>query len=262
MYRRFPRRIEDMAKVWRAHAYTTEQWTFIEDVGVGESEVFKVQNQSGLYAYAKPSHDLHSDTPRAAHEKIASDLAYDIKLPVPPVQIWRSGPKDRGGLFALSLMGFDQPMDWNVAVERRLVNEAICKSVAPAISACDVFHTWIGDLDRKSEHVQIDLDAADSNMGISVIDHAYAMTHIWRSDQKHPLHLCETKLAGVDKNRAAIHYIVGKIERCRNDSIKDICARVPGEFLSDAQREAIVSNLITRRDEIGDYFEVAKGATG
>ena len=261
-FRRFSPEMERRALLWRDLAFSEQHWNVVGEVGAGESGALIVEERGGLRAVAKPAVGDSGNFLRGAHEKIASDLAFDLDLPVPPVLLWREGPgHGRDRLFSLSLWGgFDQFEYWNVAEAHGLIDDRVRKSVSEAVAAIALFHEWISAHDRKPEHFLIDLAADPESMGIAVIDHANTMSAYWtrcdHRDWPEPY-----QLTGVPKNGAAMELAASKITSCNDATIRDICARIPLEFLPDDRRDIIVSNLGSRKLEIEQRFSNARGAT-
>jgi hypothetical protein len=85
--------VETVADAWRLETLTSLAWSSPGNPGEagGQAQGFFVKC-GGLTGFAKPSKQANEPPdapPRAAHEKIASDLAFDLRLPVPPVVMWR-----------------------------------------------------------------------------------------------------------------------------------------------------------------------------
>jgi hypothetical protein len=88
---------------WRQEVVSTEEWVHHIDQALpiqpGEAGGFLVRSaQTGLLGYLKPLNH-NAQVPRAAYEKIASDLAFEAHVGVPPVVLYRrlNPPSDRGG---------------------------------------------------------------------------------------------------------------------------------------------------------------------
>ena len=85
------------------------------------------------------------DHPVAALEKIASDLAFDLGLPVPPAVLWeREGPRSHGRQLIISAAPFDGALTWlQVEAAPSSVAARILPSLAPSASAISAFDTWL-----------------------------------------------------------------------------------------------------------------------
>jgi hypothetical protein len=90
--RRFPQEAEALARSWREHVETADPWRPTGNPGAAGGQAQGYFVTSGpVNAFAKPSQRDTSPTPvpRAAHEKIAADLAFDLRLPLPPAILHR-----------------------------------------------------------------------------------------------------------------------------------------------------------------------------
>jgi hypothetical protein len=85
--------VESLAAAWRARCETEgDEWRETSKAGDAGGEASGYFVTSGtVNGYAKPSKVDRSAQPypRAAHEKIAADLAFELRLPLPPVLLHR-----------------------------------------------------------------------------------------------------------------------------------------------------------------------------
>jgi hypothetical protein len=173
----------DLRDKFAASLETRDEWIEIERIGEGESESWRVRNAlDEMIGVAKPgppraAQDNHF---RAAHEKIAFDLAHLISLPVPPVVLWAEGI---GTVYkvgrSISCWAFPQGTKWSNADSKGLISSAQKRSVAEVASAMRVFHTWIGDGDRKPDHVFVDLNSPPGHLNVAYFDHGNSMMGQW-----------------------------------------------------------------------------------
>src|SRR5271169_3978642 len=98
-FRCFATSDEAIANEWARETLTSETWTLAGPIGTGESGSIHVTSASGRRGACKPA--LAADgTTRAAHEKIAADLAYQVKLSVPACCLWTE--PSSGTLYSIS----------------------------------------------------------------------------------------------------------------------------------------------------------------
>jgi len=116
--RRFQPEVETVADAWRKEMLTSLAWSSPGNPGEagGQAQGFFVKC-GALTGFAKPSKQPNEPAdgpPRAVHEKIASDLAFDLGLPVPPVVLWRRNlsTPDQETLCAVSLVPFQPAQKW------------------------------------------------------------------------------------------------------------------------------------------------------
>jgi hypothetical protein len=108
-YRCFAEADEKTADGWSMQPEAVDQWTLGNNIGRGEAGAFHGTSDKGCRAACKPAFGANG-TPRAAHERIASDLARGLLLPVPPVCLW-TNPATQD-LFAISAWAFGQALTW------------------------------------------------------------------------------------------------------------------------------------------------------
>src|SRR5208282_4303726 len=171
----------------------------------GESESWRVRNaiddMSGVAKPGPPRADQDKHF-RAAHEKIAFDLAHLIALPVAPVVLWA---KDIGTTYkvgrSISCWAFPQGEKWSEADKKGLISMAQKQSVSEVVAAMRVFHAWIGDGDRKPDHVFVDLDSPPSHLNIAFFDHGNSMSSAWPGPNAN-CGVCGHYLNGVPEDKA------------------------------------------------------------
>jgi hypothetical protein len=259
MFCRFAPERDRLAQAWSDIAFTELHWRKIENVGHGESGCELVEEPGGLRGFAKPAVSKRQRLFRGAHEKIAFDLAHACGIPVPPVLLYRASS---GQLFSISAPAFYEFEPWNSPLSKSLTSKGSClQSVSAAFAAGRVFHTWIADQDRKDEHVLLDLRARPEAMGLAFIDHAMSLSHSWKTAVTARWDICDSYLPGVPPNVTALGQTVGLIQSCSDRLIKEICNRVPVDFLPDDRRDIIVAQLIQRRGELEQHFLAELGAT-
>jgi hypothetical protein len=226
---------------------TTDEWTEVEPVAKGKSKSWRVRNNlDGMKAVAKPGLPRAAEDGdfRAAHEKLAFDLACLVPLPVCPVVLW---PKDIGEIYkvgrSISCWAFPRGVKWSAAEARGLISAVHRKSVAPIVSAMHVFHTWIGDGDRKTDHVFVNLDSPPGRLEIAFFDHDSAMHGSWdRPNAEY--------LPGVPEDRAVTLETAQHIAGLADEDIARLVDRIPAAYLPHAPKLEILHNLLARRGNL------------
>jgi hypothetical protein len=184
--RRFPDKAEVIARAWRAQVMSNESWQVAASRAIqhGEASGFFV-TASGIGGYAKPGRNqppVH-EHPRAAHEKIAADLAHDLGLPVPPCILWDQGPRATGERFCcVSLEVFVPVWQWRDVSKAPPLVLKLGSEVVEAASAMVAFDTWVGNSDRVNEGnllVQEDVSGVMPIARFAYIDFANAFTWSW-----------------------------------------------------------------------------------
>ena len=244
-YRSFPSDIEECSKHWAGKVLTEAEWVDLGPFGTSESKPFKVksENNEGL---AKPGVKKTDDVPRAAIEKITSDLAYHLELPVPPVILWDRGDDNLPERYVcISAWMYDQPMTWNEAK----FSDDEASRFAPTLSAMLAFEEWISAQDRKQEHVIV--NSASTNQ-IAFIDYAYSMYQVWKQDggSGKPA----KRFQPTSPNQSALADMARKIKGLDAATVNLLVNRIPASFLSDAQKRRIIQVLCARRQKIDTYL--------
>jgi hypothetical protein len=244
---------EAIADQWSRETLTSETWTLGGPIGTGESGSIHVTSASGRRGACKPA--LAADgTPRAAHEKIAADLAYQLKLSVPACCLWTE--PSSGTLYSISVWAFDQALKWG-EIHAKLTQTFI-QNAAPAFSAARVFHTWIDDQDHHGNdgNVIVDVSSSDGMPGVAFIDHAFAMSRNpnFASSAVQPLavHYIPQNFS----NAGAIAKMCQYINDLEASMIEEIVRRVPAQFLLSARADGIIKGLLARRSELSRVFAV------
>jgi len=248
--RRFSAERLVLCRDWFDSVETKDEWDDKGSIGPGESRAIKVSRKAdGLLGAAKPGEPKADGVCRAAHEKIAFDLAHELDFPVPPVILWDRG--DGQGVnryLAISAWAFQQCASWDAACSKGTVSESDKASISEPCSAMRVFHTWIGDCDRKTEHVQVDEDSPDGDLAIAFIDHAYSMSQQWKGPdaaiQPSPHYM------PLPEEREAMLQAVERIEVLSDEEIKRIVERIPETYLPAAEKGHIIANLISRKAKL------------
>jgi hypothetical protein len=178
---------------------------------------------------------------------MAFDLAHRLDLPVPPVILWG---KDMGHYVrgrSISAWAFPRAAKWDEAHRLGLLTPELIASAGPVVSAMRVFHTWISDTDRKSDHTQVDLDSADV-LGVSFIDHAFSMSYQWKQPDAQ-IGACPRYMPAPE-DQGTMLQVVELISRIPDVEIERIVNRIPAGYLPPAERQHILDNLKGRRGKL------------
>jgi hypothetical protein len=238
---------------WSRTACSDHTWELGDPVGFGESGSRKIIRDDGVMGFAKPAFEATNYYPRAAHEKIACDLAHEIGVPVPPVTLWRNpAPKGSAGdLYAISVNAFSQFMNWHQFGP--YLTEEFKSAVAPAMAAGFVFHNWIDDTDHhvaNGGNVVVDSNCSADNPSIAFIDHAFSLSCRWSAATAQ---ISPIPQYYIDQNKLPVEVlkdVVGKVERVSEQKIREIVTRIPVMYLSELNAELIIRCLLTRQTEL------------
>lgn len=257
--RPFDTSVEECAKQWRAGVEWQTvsppdlDWTIQGNPGdlEGVSAGYRVRCGE-REAFAKPSKHLGISV--AAHEKIAADLAFDLKLPVPPVVLWdRADRPDRLYRYcSVSLVPFDPADKWRLIDRVPSVRDRVAPKLGSAASAMIAFDTWIGNTDRMNEgNLIVSEGVPEFGLRYAYIDHANAMSHAWGdgpAPETGPVVGPYPQQAPVDA--MILSKTVAKIEALSDCHIRTAVDRIPAEFINYQRKQCIREGLCRRRTNL------------
>jgi hypothetical protein len=242
-YRSFAKDVEDLALTWSANVTTQDQWQDLGQFGASESKPFRVQNGQ-LLGLAKPGEKKGDGIARAAHEKIVSDLAFLLRLPVPPVILWDRGATPKERFVAISAWAFSPVMSWSQAAS--LLREKHKSEGSEVIWAMLAFEAWISAQDRKGDHVLVNVLKADDSLQLAFIDYAYSLSMSWPGPNA--VMAPPSMYVPVPRNESAVRSMTDSILRIGDETITQLVSRVPVDYLPLEKGKIIIANLLSRRD--------------
>jgi hypothetical protein len=253
-YRRFSETQEQIAEAWTARAEAADQWTLGAAVGRGEAGSFHITSDKGCRAVCKPAFAGEGGTPRAAHERNASDLARLLGLPVPPVCLWIDPATSHR--YAISAWAFEQAFTWAEIATR--LSAAFMQNAAATFSAARVFHTWIADTDHNNNpgNVVVDAASSDNRPGVAFIDHAFSMSYNGDFASAATSAVPVSYIPGALVDAGATREMIATINHLDERNIENVVGRIPTGFLPEDRRGAIISGLIKRKGELAGAFGV------
>lgn len=259
-------RIENrrLSKAWRASVVSPLQWHESQNkVGAKEGEAggYVVQAdgfpRTGYLKPAKP-HQEAEKSARAAREKIASDLAQDLELPVPPAMltIRENPPVNCEATVVVTLVMYPSQYTWGQVKTLVLGADPGGLALASVYSQCSPvlpFDAWVQQADHGDHPDNIIWGYDPSNITDSqliFLDYAYSLGYDgrwggegWKQFALPPFppalleHGDEIKLLETAHRIAAFD----------REEIRDIVYRIPKAYLEDAQKDTICTGLIGRR---------------
>jgi hypothetical protein len=251
-FRAFSADLETMANSWAKSAVTTEVWKDLGFFGNTESKPFRVSSGNVL-GIGKPGAKKADNVCRAAHEKVASDLAFELRLPIPPVILLDMGElkeADRVRYVAISAIPFPQPSSWGQA--SATFTDQHKNEASQVMSAMLAFETWVSCNDRKDDHVLAYLSAAAQPLQLAFIDYAFSMSYHWTVPDD-PAGLTGTYLP-VQKDDDALRTMVDRIEQFDDAKLNGIVTRIPNEYLPEEKQTLIIANLKNRKQKLHTLF--------
>jgi hypothetical protein len=251
-----------VAGAWRDAIESADDWSAQSAPGAnsGESAGYFV-TCGPLNAYAKPS-GIDASCARAAHEKIAADLAHDLGLPVPPAVLkrWVAPAAGTQPCVVLGLTPFFPVHKWAVVKAVPDLEGGLKAELRTVASAMVAFDTWIANQDRQNEgNLLISRSAANpaGPLHVAYIDFSYSLSHSWRPrnpgeapDFKTVTPVGAYPIEQKDIDPLALQDLVGAIETLPEERIRSTVSRVPDDFLPVASKAIIIDGLLYRRNEI------------
>lgn len=256
--RRFPDEAEVIGRAWRQEAKSRTSWSADGTPGHlgGQASGYRVTSGT-VNAFAKPSvvGPENPQIPRAAHEKIAADLAHEMGLPIPPVILhtWHAIPCGNQAHVALSLWPFSVVHKWQHIESLPDVCVVAKAKVRQIASALVAFDTWLDNRDRANAGNLLVSGADDGSLAVAYIDYSYSMVYGWRGSVEayksiNPCVPYPIDQASVD--RGMLRQSMIEISNMSDEVISSIVNRVPGEFLQEDDRGLILEGLLYRKSAI------------
>jgi hypothetical protein len=251
----FGHKVEAIAAAWRTEALTSLMWSQSGNPGEagGQAQGFFVRcgEVTGFAKPSKQSNEPADAPPRAAHEKIASDLAFDLQLPIPPAILWRRqvASSDQETLCAISLVPFQPAHKWQHVEATPLARDRIAGMMSSSASSMSVFDTWVDNRDRANGgNLLVTEDLTTGSVHWAYIDYAYSLTYSWgKGTVPTVAGCCERYPVQTAVDHDAINRTVQAIEMLQEDTIRSIVNRLTPDFFDAAPGSVITDGLLRRR---------------
>jgi hypothetical protein len=259
-FRAFPNAVEAISRQWREEVLTTLAWTIVGQPGAlgGGAQGFLVRSE-GRGGFAKPGNNQPpvAQHPRAAHEKIAADLAFELGLPVPPAVLWDqcSVPAVQERYMSISHLAFTPTFTWGqIEAQPQLVGR-LTAAISATVSAMAAFDTWVGNTDRANASnvlAQLDDQHDPPVARVAYIDYANSLSFGWRSNEAAWRQGAAVGCypGGVVPDLTAMAEGIERIEALPASLVEDIVGRIPPGFLTDDCRQVILRGLSHRKDTL------------
>lgn len=235
----------------------------IEDaIETGESQgyVVRCRAASHVRAFLKPLRKEPGKS-RAAAEKICTDLARLLSLPVPRVMLCdRQVDDSRERYVCLSEIAVGETIKWSQlslypgATKVQLAAEAAIREHAGIV----VLDTWVGNRDRNNGGNTVVRIRPDAEVEIVFIDFAFSLNvhsawddGAWRDIQITP---CLPALEEVSRIWGQVERTIAQVLQLREVDIVGIVDPIPDEFLPPQQKQVIKEALLHRRGRLEPVF--------
>lgn len=224
----------------------------------GEAGGFFVELDAvpGRRAYLKPL--KRHGWRRAAREKIASDLAGELGVTVPPVLLAVNEAADVERWACVSLLLYPHQFSWSQIRDFLGENESpIASELASLMSAPAArgfaFDTWVDQTDHNDHpsNIVFGYEGNDYRAGEFIfLDYAFAMgvSGSWATEgfracraAPFPPRMCSSLAIPV------LEETLQRIEAFSQARIEEVVNRIPWQWLPDADKQLIVTGLLERR---------------
>lgn len=259
----FSSQIRDQQTQWCSLVTTTDRWIPQKStIYAGEAGGHVVTNGT-LHAYLKPIRKDGPDSPRAAFEKIAADLAGELDLCVPPVLLFdrpvKSSHEEKK--CALSLICFPRVITFHqLQFAWNSLTPDIQSSIAIAIaesSGMIAFDMFVDQFDRKNPGNILYGYSTNVEQGkVMFIDFAWSMNYKYRWAQNkwsaiNPLVLPPLYSKHIDNPR--VTQVASDIEALPEKVIEKVVSRIDNSWLMNALRKDLIEGLIQRRNIVAEH---------
>ena len=258
---RFDPDLVELRNKWSGSAICEDhQWHRISENETSDSSPFDMRDNDNLRGKAKPGH-LDPSVSRAAHEKIAADLAAMLDLPIPPATLYRLPEpvpdcprKKRSGDPNICILAWAFPAcdEW-----RHLQSQFTEAHLASAVDPCSamwVFDSWISADDRDgSKHIVVDANLGPGPLRLAFIDYAFSLSRTWeRSGSDIGAAAWQMPMPADQRDRGIVDNIVDRISSLDDGAVEEVVKRIDADWLPEARSAVIISNLLSRKSKIAD----------
>jgi hypothetical protein len=252
----------------------TEEWVqHIEQalaIQPGEAGGFLVRSvQSDQLGYLKPLNH-NAQVPRAAYEKIASDLAYEARISVPPVVLHRrpNPPAGQPKEVAISLV-WGRSSVWGDLCNLSDPNGGIPAS-PPALrelvrivlarnSGVLAFDAWLRNTDRNNaRNAIVAYDVGEGPGTILYLDFSYTMDYDRHWSNGNYQSFAKVNIPPFFAScveRQLVREAAERIAGLSSDLVAGIVARMPDDFLKADARQRHAEWLVWRKGHLLDTWD-------
>lgn len=279
---------EKLVAEWRARCVSPWPWReagqkageLSDKLPHGEAggHMMECEELGGRRGYMKPRlKERESFRGRAVREKIVSDLACDLGVPVPPVLLWTrpDAPADEEEHCCISLVMYRHQWSWK-EVKRFIIDH---KLLAPNLQTQLMTHlpsagakglaldAWVMQSDHGDHPHNIIFGYDETEPGqFLFLDYAFALGHKWLLEQggrklgwrsweteegwKAPVEIPFPPHMDRFLQLEDLGLTIEAIEDFPEDTIQEVVSRVPGSYMADEEKEIVIRGLIERRQLI------------
>lgn len=253
--------MQPIIRQWTENLFTEMEWRADDAFSFepGEAGGFIAVADGFPYkGYLKPVNPSdHTNHPRAANEKIVSDLAARLGLSVSPVLLYRRNncPENHDTCACVSLIVYPEQFEMS---QMRIVDgpvREIVNSVVARSSGIIALDTYVGNMDRNSERNIVfgfnKYHPAESSFVFLDYSNSLNMNNRWANQgwrQVDPPPIYEPFQNGVDINN--LMETVQMLEALPDELLRYVVTRIPEDYVPGNHKNIIVEGLMGRRQLI------------
>jgi hypothetical protein len=254
-----------IARVWRGLPVSADDWERdgTQVARPGEAGGFWMKcTQTGRFAWAKPATN-DPGQPRAAREKIASDLAHELGLSVPPVLLHRlPSPNDSSAILPICLSLACYPKQhqlgdlFDCSREDGGTKPALHQFFGNFASLSEIaaFDAWLANEDRGEQNILLGYEERPGAAGeLLFVDFAYSMRWDSTTLNTFGLHVNRPFYRNYIKREATVQ-AAEKISKLPDEEIHAIVDRIPNDFIAEGARRLLVEGVISRKNLLCGAF--------
>lgn len=249
-FRRFAASTAAVDAFWSTCASSGDTW---KPTGIGwgtnNGPLQVVNGHGAILGVQKPGKSGVSNPLTAGTEKIVADLAFHLRLPVPPLTLWDAGALASPRFVSISAWAFNSGLTWAQADPGLSAPQKA--ALVPWASAMAPFESWIDAQDRQNAgNMLVGIDGSGDVLG-SWIDYSFALDYVWSGNHIPSCHVIPPIYPPVGAAAVDIMKEVAENIAAVDDAvIEGIVNRIPSDFLPRNVADNIIRNLLSRRASV------------
>jgi hypothetical protein len=260
-----PAALTPLRQQWRKEVSSEHKWVVDQasPIQSGEAGGYRVISPDPLIGYLKPTRVCDENSPRAANEKIVSDLAFDLNFSVPPVLLYRrtAAPPGEETRCCVSLViypaHYPWGMIWEIATYPQVVQEIVRASIA-RYSVTFALDLLIGQTDRNNANNAVfGADPVNpANSGFLFLDHAFSLNHgdRWADDKWRNIDMVPVpELFRSTMDKGLVIHGSEQVAALSDELIAGIVSRIPEDYMSRRQQQTVIRALNGRKRLLRDF---------
>jgi hypothetical protein len=263
-----PPHLAEVCREWRQEIFSTRSWQIDNSVPInpGEAGGFRVRAAGfAQSAYLKPIRVCDPQSPRAANEKIVSDIGFELRLNVPPVQLYRRtdaliGQETR---CCVSLVMYSEHHEWQLIWNLDRFPEPVKLIVTEALSRYSKTYALdllIGQTDRNNgRNVVLGADASvPAHTEFLFLDHAFALNHGGRWNNEGWRNIEMVQIPDVFRRSLLKGLVIegaDELSALNDETIRGIVERIPEDYMDAAHRNTVIAGLNGRKQLLRNFIE-------